>query len=322
MPVCASQHGTSSERTHRETIEEEVPDLLGLLLEDLEILKYHWIDLDGVDVANRVLAEEVERDLGGRRERDVLEAERAAANRVRLVLALLVSVPKREAVDEVDRSRPLTDRHLLVAQVDAVVRADAVDVLLELARLLELLHVRLTLKRRAGGEEHVSGTRISAARRGRGTHLTDWLMFSFHVASQVTLSSCTTSLQRWPAGASGILTPLLTLIVMSSGESRVWRRLASVGAAHGGRTLSSPVLGCSPRPRNRPGGSTRKLPTFSFLPSRRHVLYGSSSRSRVALITFLAADESDFLAAFSVSRCEWMGVKSQSSKVAMLVLSS
>lgn len=32
-------------------------------------------------------------------------------------------------------------------------------------------------------------------------------------------------------------------------------------------TLTVPFLGCSPRPLNNPGGSARKLPTFSFLPS-------------------------------------------------------
>jgi hypothetical protein len=32
-------------------------------------------------------------------------------------------------------------------------------------------------------------------------------------------------------------------------------------------TLNRPFLGCSPRPLNNPGGSTRKLPIFSFLPS-------------------------------------------------------
>ncbi|KAG9967243.1 hypothetical protein KCU61_g215, partial [Aureobasidium melanogenum] len=36
------------------------------------------------------------------------------------------------------------------------------------------------------------------------------------------------------------------------------------------RVLTLPVLGCSPRPRKRPGGSTRKLPTFCLRPSQRH----------------------------------------------------
>lgn len=67
-------------------------------------------------------------------------------------------------------------------------------------------------------------------------------------------------------------------------------------------TFNSPVLGCSPRPLNNPGGSTLKFPTFSFLPSSKHVLYGASTTSRSALMAFFCAVVSSFFLAFSPSR--------------------
>ena len=45
------------------------------------------------------------------------------------------------------------------------------------------------------------------------------------------------------------------------------------------RALSWPIFGCSPRPRKRPGGSTRKLPSFSLRPSTTAKANGSSRRS-------------------------------------------
>jgi hypothetical protein len=56
----------------------------------------------------------------------------------------------------------------------------------------------------------------------------------------------------WEKAPSPTFPFLPMLIVMSSGQIR---------------PLSLPILGCAPRPRNRPGGSTRKFPTFSLRPS-------------------------------------------------------
>lgn len=134
MLVCAGgQHPIAPTRegwTHAQPVKHKVADLLRLLLEDLEVLEHLLFDLDGVGVPDRVLAEEVERDLGRRLERDVFEAERAASDRVGLFLTLLVAVSEREPVDEVDRCRALPRHHLLVLQVRCVVATDAVDVLL------------------------------------------------------------------------------------------------------------------------------------------------------------------------------------------------
>lgn len=95
------------------------------------IAKTHLlIDLDRVDVAHRVLAEEVKGDLRRRREGDMLAAEGTAAHSVRLVVALFVAGTKSEAIDEVKRGRTLTRGHHLVGEILLVVLADAVDVLL------------------------------------------------------------------------------------------------------------------------------------------------------------------------------------------------
>lgn len=83
-----------------------------------------------------------------------------------------------------------------------------------------------------------------------------------------------------------------------------------------------PVFGCSPRPLNKPGGSILKFPTFSFLPSKRHVLYLSSTLSRSAFNAFFCAVVSSFFLAFSASRYAKIGVKSHLSKSLMFVPSS
>lgn len=116
------------QRTDRETIKEQITDRLGLLLEDPQILEHLLVDLDLVDVPDRVLAEEVERDLVRRRQRDVLEPERAAPDRVGLVLPLLVTGTEGEPIDQVDGRRALTRRHLFRLEVRRVIRTDSVDV--------------------------------------------------------------------------------------------------------------------------------------------------------------------------------------------------
>ena len=57
-------------------------------------------------------------------QRDVLDPERAAADRVGLVLVLLVARPQRQLVDEVEGHRPLPDAHLLRLELGRVVVPD------------------------------------------------------------------------------------------------------------------------------------------------------------------------------------------------------
>eukprot|EP01139_Manchomonas_bermudensis_P007265 Amastigsp_a180052_21.p5 type:complete len:104 gc:universal Amastigsp_a180052_21:1204-1515(+) len=84
------------------------------------------------------------------------------------------------------------------------------------------------------------------------TYLMRPLTFSCHDAIQVLSSSCLISFHRCPSGGGGIGAPRERLSVISSG--------VTLG-------LSMPRLGCSPRPRNSPGGSIVKLPTCSLNPS-------------------------------------------------------
>jgi hypothetical protein len=117
-------------KTHAETVEEKVTNSLGVLLKDLQVLEDLLVDLDLVVEPNRVLTEEIESDLVRRSEGDVLVTKRATSDRVGFVVALFVTVTESETVDEVDRSRALTGRHLLRLEVGGVVGANAVDVLL------------------------------------------------------------------------------------------------------------------------------------------------------------------------------------------------
>ena len=87
--------------------------------------------------------------------------------------------------------------------------------------------------------------------------------------------------------SSGTCASSERLMVMSSGKMR---------------DLSWPILGCSPRPRKRPGGSTRKLPSFSLRPSTTAKAKGSSRRSRSALAAFFWSEVMAFLIAL------WLGL--------------
>lgn len=112
----------------------------------------------------------------------------------------------------------------------------------------------------------------------RNTYLICLLTFSFHVASQVTVLSCCTPFHLPGMLGIGTGASFDRFRVMSSGRSRC---------------LSVPFLGCSPRPRNKPGGSARKLPHFSCRPSIVAKIYGFSSASRSALILIVSRSRVD-----------------------------
>mmetsp|Transcript_43411 Transcript_43411/g.140146 ORF Transcript_43411/g.140146 Transcript_43411/m.140146 type:complete len:598 (+) Transcript_43411:737-2530(+) len=137
-----------------------VEDLVaGLLLldEGLQRLVRLGDDVGRRVVLDRVLAEELEAQLVvALVEEDVLHAQRGAADRVRLLVrVLLVAHAESEPVDQVDRHGLLLRLHVRVLHALHVVGADAADVLLELARLFVLCEVRHPLPRRVCGEHHV-----------------------------------------------------------------------------------------------------------------------------------------------------------------------
>lgn len=98
-------------KTHRKSIEKEISDSFGFLLEDLDVLEDLFVDLDFVDVPDRIFTEEIERDLVRRREGDVFETKGTTSDRVGFVFSLFVSGTKSESIDEVDGSRTLASRH-------------------------------------------------------------------------------------------------------------------------------------------------------------------------------------------------------------------
>ena len=84
-----------------------------------------------LEVANRVFTKEVEGDFSGLVKRDVLAAKRAAANSVRLVLALLVARTKSVLVDEVDGGRTLAYRRQLRLEICFIVCTNSIDLVLQ-----------------------------------------------------------------------------------------------------------------------------------------------------------------------------------------------
>jgi hypothetical protein len=115
--------------TYVDPIKQIVPILL-ILLKDLDILKHLIVNRHPLIVPDRVLAQEIEDDIIRLLECDVLAPQRATANRVRFVVALLISGTQCKLVDEVHRRRPLSVGHHLVLQIGRVVLPDAVDVAL------------------------------------------------------------------------------------------------------------------------------------------------------------------------------------------------
>ena len=98
-------------------------------------------------------------------------------------------------------------------------------------------------------------------------------------------------------------------------------------------TLSVPFLGCSPRPRNKPGGSARKFPAFSLRPSTTAWRYGFSSSSFASLILVVSFWPRDtrsqshaffsslvivFFFSRSLSKCSYIGLKSHFSNDVIL----
>ena len=122
-----------------DSVEQSVLVRLAVAFEQPDVLEHLRADLDSVVVPDRVLAEEVEDHVFEtiRRvalERDVLAAERATADRVSLVLALLVTSTQSEDVDEVHGGRTLALGHDLRFEVSVIVGTDLVDVFLQVSR--------------------------------------------------------------------------------------------------------------------------------------------------------------------------------------------
>mmetsp|Transcript_27049 Transcript_27049/g.68797 ORF Transcript_27049/g.68797 Transcript_27049/m.68797 type:complete len:396 (-) Transcript_27049:938-2125(-) len=123
-------------------VEELVGRLLALHKLDDHLVN-HGVDGVSVVVDDRVLAEKVEvQHVLARIQLDVLHTQRAAADRVRLLIrVLLVADTQRKPVDEVDSDRLLLGLDRAHAHALVVVGAHLGDVLLERARLLVLGHI-------------------------------------------------------------------------------------------------------------------------------------------------------------------------------------
>jgi len=108
-----------------------------------------------VQVSHRILTQEVECDHGVFLDPDVLDAKRAAADRVSFVLTLFVAHTQSENIDQVG-----ADTELVVDDIDRihllnVVVANLCDLVLEATRLLVLLLVVVSFDFRFCGKCNV-----------------------------------------------------------------------------------------------------------------------------------------------------------------------
>lgn len=144
---------------------------------------------------------------------------------------------------------------------------------LQLSSLFELLSVTLTLPSRTGGQEHIFGVAVDIFFPVREPS---------HRVVMLNLKRGNSGREKTPHARRHTLFQLPSilgvgtaasapmLITISSGLSRyysIYISRLSRRCRCRSLTLNRPFLGCSPRPLNSPGGSTRKFPTFSFLPS-------------------------------------------------------
>mmetsp|Transcript_44647 Transcript_44647/g.137797 ORF Transcript_44647/g.137797 Transcript_44647/m.137797 type:complete len:214 (+) Transcript_44647:1100-1741(+) len=153
-------------------------------------------------------------------------------------------------------------------------------------------------RRRARSNFSRSFTPLTVDDGASCTYLYSPLTLSCHMHSHDAVGSHTTLAHLCPGGGGGTLTPREMLMVTSSGRTRF---------------LSMPRRGCSPRPRKRPGGSMRKLETFSLRPSMKQYL----NRLWIASCSSLSLAFSSFDIAFFASRfLQWSS--QMASKLIML----
>merc|ERR1719430_739441 len=88
---------------------------------------------------------------------DVLHPQRATAHGVSLILVLLVTSPKGQSIDEVERHCPLSHPHLLTLHIFYIVFSYFVNLCLQLPGLLVLLPVSSPIQTGAGVQHHVLG---------------------------------------------------------------------------------------------------------------------------------------------------------------------
>ena len=157
----------------------------------------------------------------------------------------------------------------------------------QFARLFELLHVTLAFERAASGQEHILVVAIDVlypvCKPGHGIVVYNGLPLSWSVGNR-----------NW-----GLMSDINRNIFWAHAKLKYY--LERVLRFELMITLSAPFFGCSPRPRKSPGGSTLKFPTFSFRPSRRHVMYLASTSSLAFFSSFFSAALRAFFLAFSAS---------------------
>lgn len=130
--------------------------------------------------------------------------------------------------------------------------------------LLEFLEVTLTLQRRPSCQEYIFDSPINVLLPGCEPR--DFIIMD-HVGP---------SMSRRRRRNFRIFADVDSNLFRK--DSSLKRQLIKLSSTFAGyfrnhrHTFNNPVLGCSPRPLKRPGGSTLKFPTFSFLPSSKQCL--------------------------------------------------
>jgi hypothetical protein len=184
---------------------------------------------------------------------------------------------------------------------------------LEFTSLFELRHVALPLERTASGEEDILVVAVDILRPCcEPCH-------RFVVDDLLPVSRYVWLRDRNAFGnVDSDVLRIDTKLYKPNNNTSAFRRTVRCNMTR--LTFSEPFRGCSPRPRNRLGGSTRKLPTFSLRPSKTQAANGPSNSSLAAFASFFSAVVIAFLRALSASKCSYIGRKSQRLRSVILTL--
>jgi len=124
---------------------------------------------------------------------------------------------------------------------------------------------------------------------------------SLKLASQVASWFSLTCFQQWPG-------------IGQIGIGFIWPRFRITNSGTI-RDLSLPACGCSPRPLKIPGGSTKKLATFSTLLFQMQVLYFASCSAFSWASRFFSSLLRLARSSFYFSRCSLILLKSKSARL-------
>jgi hypothetical protein len=116
--------------THCQSVEQIVTLRLRFSLENLDVLEDLRVDLNFLVESHGIFTQKVENNLVWRFQSNVFVSQRAATDRIRLVFSFFVTRTESKSINEVQSGSSLSVGGYLGFEVNVVILADFVDVVL------------------------------------------------------------------------------------------------------------------------------------------------------------------------------------------------